>query len=431
MWSWRPAGDLPRVVEAGRVVGGTGAEPRGWHADPMASSHPTDQPSAPFPRCVPVLSDGVVTLRAHRRSDVDAIVEQTSDPEMVRWTSVPRPYRKADALRRLKAIKEGWESPTGTRHWAIEWTPEGENAPRYAGTVDLRPRAARVADIGFGLHPDARGEGLMARAVRLACQHAFVEGLGDGPIERVHWGAVVGNFASRRVAWATGFVQHGTIPRMAGPAYPTPDGRLEARDHWVASLAPRVPMVPQTRWLDVPVLEGEGIRLRPWRDDDADWSEPLDGPTHHMPAGAAPDDLTFDHWLLVRRERSADGTGIVWCIADAATDQPLGACLVFDNPGPMGDFGAELGYFLFPSARGRGAATMAGELAIEHAFAPRAEGGLGLTRLTAVTAGDNLASNAVLERLGFLRWGVEHETDLLPNGEHAHAFHWELLRSTR
>ncbi len=261
-----------------------------------------------FPSCVPVLTDGVVTLRAHRRSDVDAIVEASNDPEMVRWTTVPRPYRKADALRWLKVIREGWENG-GTQHWAIEWTPDGEDSPRYAGTVDLRPRAGRVAEIGFGLHPDARGEGLMSRAVRLACSHAFDEGLGEGPVERVHWSAVVGNFASWRVAWATGFVHHGTIPRMGGPAYPTEDGRLEARDHWVASLAPRAPMVPQTPWLEVPVLEGEGIRLRPWREDDGDYSEPLAGPSHHMPSGAAPDDLTFDHWLLVRRERSAHGRG--------------------------------------------------------------------------------------------------------------------------
>jgi RimJ/RimL family protein N-acetyltransferase len=379
---------------------------------------------------VPVLTDGVVTLRAHRRSDVDAVVEQCNDPETLRWTTVPRPYRKADALRWLAAVREGWEQG-GTRRWAVEWTPEGSAEPRYAGTVDLRPGPGRVAAIGFALHPDARGEGLMSRAVRLACSHAFEEGLGDGPVERVHWGAVVGNFASWRVAWAAGFVFHGTIPRMEGPVYPLPDGRVEARDHWVASLAPRAPMVPQTPWLEVPVLEGEGIRLRPWRDEDGDHAEPLAGPSHHMPAGAAPDDLTFDHWLLVRRERSAFGIGIVWCIADAVSDQPLGAMLLFDNPGPMGEVTAELGYFLFPSARGRGAATMGGELAIDHAFAPRSEGGLGLTRLSAQTAADNAASNAVLERLGFLRWGVEHETDRLPNGQYANAFHWELLASTR
>lgn len=383
-----------------------------------------------FPDCVPVLTDGVITLRAHRRADLDGIVEMCNDPDWIRWSTTPRPYRKADGLRWLKIVKANWESGS-TRRWAVEWTPEGEDEPRYAGTVDLVPCPGRVAILGYGLHPAARGEGLMARAVRLACSHAFDEGLGDGPIERIHWGAVTGNFASRRVAWSTGFTFHGTIPQMHGPSYPTPDGPPQALDHWVASLAPRVPMVPQTPWLDVPVLEGEGIRLRPWREDDAEHSEPVAGPSHHFPAGAAPDDLTFDHWLLTRREKAAEGTGIVWCIADAETDRPLGAMLVFDNHGPIREGGAELGYFLFPSARGRGAVTMGGELAIEHAFAPRADGGLGLTRLTAITATDNLASNAVLERLGFLRWGAEHETDLLPNGEFANAFHWELLASTR
>lgn len=397
----------------------------------MTPPAPTDGPTPRFPACVPVLTDGFVTLRAHRRSDVEAIVEQSTDPESVRWTSVPRPYRRADALRWLAAIKEGWQTPGGTKHWAVEWVPEGGTEPRYAGAVDLRPRAGRVAGVGFGLHPAARGQGVMSSAVRLACSYAFDEGLDGMPVERVHWAAVVGNFGSRRVAWATGFTFHGMIPRMEGPTYDDGAGGRVTKDHWVASLAPGVRMLPQTPWLEVPVLEGEAVRLRPWRESDADFSEPLTGPSHHFPTGAAPDDLTFDHWLLERRLRAASGEGVAWCIADRETDEPRGAVMVFERGTPLREPGAELGYFLFPSARGRGLATEAADLAADFAFRSRADGGLGLTRLSAVTAADNHASNAVLERVGFVRWGVEHETDRLPDGRFEDAFHWELLRSTR
>ena len=71
------------------------------------------RPDAPatHPAVVPVLTDGTVTLRAHRRADVDAIVELCNDPEMLRWTTVPRPYRKADALRFLAQVKEQWLAP--------------------------------------------------------------------------------------------------------------------------------------------------------------------------------------------------------------------------------------------------------------------------------------------------------------------------------
>ncbi|MEO7069271.1 MAG: GNAT family N-acetyltransferase [Nostocoides sp.] len=388
-------------------------------------------PAPSFPRIVPVLTDGTVTLRAHQRADVDAIVEQCADPESMAWTSVPRPYRKADALRFLALIREAWGRPDGNRYWAIEVADESTGAPVYAGTIDLRPRPGRIAEIGFGLHPAARGRGVMAAAVRLLAAYGFEEGLGDGSLDRIHWAARVGNFASRRVAWACGFVQHGTIPQMPGPTSAGPAGERVPCDHWVASLSRLAPMVPLTPWLDIPVIEDDGVRLRAWREDDIEHAEPLDGPSHHMPLGAAPSDLTFEYWLLVRRERAARGEGITWCIADARTDRPLGAVMVFDHGAPISEPGAELGYFLFPSARGRGVATAASDLAVDHAFAPKAKGGLGLSRLSAVTAADNVASNSVLERLGFVRWGVEHATDLLPDGTWENAYHWELLRSLR
>ena len=94
----------------------------------------------------------------------------------------------------------------------------------------------------------------------------------------------------------------------------------------------------------------------------------------------------------------------------------------------VGDAGAQTRHVLETI---KGVVTAAGDLAVEHAFTPRAMGGLGLSRLSALTAADNVASNSVLERLGFVRFGVEHATDLLPDGTWENAYHWELLRSER
>ncbi len=419
------------LMQAGTARGRWTAYRRRWQSGPVtraSRSRPTVAPAGPtaYPGIVPTLTDGVVTLRALRPKDADAVRELATDPDMQRWTTIPRYYRRADALRWCAVVRGQWEDPHGDRVWAIDWT-DAAGVTRFAGQVDLRPRPGRTAEIGYGLHPAARGEGVMARAVRLVAAHGFAEGIGDGPLVRIHWGAVVGNFPSRRVAWACGFTMHGTIPQ-SGPGYPGPDGTELARDHWYASLSPLAPMVPASRWLEVPVLEANGIRLRPWRDADASTTEPLANPGHHLPLGAAPDDLTFDHWLLERRERAARGEGITWCVADATSDAALGAVMVFSRGGPVSEPGAELGYFLYPSARGRGVATAAGDLAVEHAFAPRHAGGLGLSRLSAVTAADNHASNSVLERLGFVRWGIEHATDHLPDGTWENALHWELLR---
>ena len=111
----------------------------------------------------------------------------------------------------------------------------------------------------------------------------------------------------------------------------------------------------------------------------------------------------------------AKGSSVEWCIADPSTDRALGSVVLFSRHGPIDDV-AELGYQLFPSARGRGVAKAAARLAIAHALRPADEGGLGLRRLIAETAADNAASNAVLQAAGFTEFGREHAVDALPDG---------------
>jgi RimJ/RimL family protein N-acetyltransferase len=61
----------------------------------------------------------------------------------------------------------------------------------------------------------------------------------------------------------------------------------------------------------------------------------------------------------------------------------------------------EVGYWLYPHARGRGLAGRAVEALVEWAFAN------GVRRVEAVVRLENEASNRVLERLGFRREGVK------------------------
>ena len=167
----------------------------------------------PFPGCVPELTDGAVRLRAHRPEDAERIVEQSNDPESKRWTTVPRPYALEQAHEFLASIESGWLAADGIRHWAV--TDAADPDSRYLGTIDVRPRAGGVAGVGFGLHPQGRGQGLMAGAVRLVSRWWF----GEGGV-RVHWDAARGNFPSWRVAWGGGV----THPRRTPPAQPHPPG---------------------------------------------------------------------------------------------------------------------------------------------------------------------------------------------------------------
>jgi RimJ/RimL family protein N-acetyltransferase len=374
----------------------------------------------PFPGCVPELTDGVVRLRAHRPDDAEAIVEQSIDPESVRWTTVPRPYALEQAREFLAIIESGWLAEDGNRLWAI--SDAADPQARFLGTIDVRPIAGGAASIGYGLHPDGRGQGLMAGALRLVCRWWFEQGG-----VRMHWEAERGNFASWRVAWACGFTHHGTTPQASvDPAGGT------AIDMWRGSLGADDVMDPRTPWADPPLLTadgGNGILLRPWSDDDVTHLEGRDQPAHYMPARGVLDADTFSEWLLVRRERMSLGVAQSWCIADAESDAALGEVLVFVTEGTLEDDTAELGYQVLPSARGRGVATAAAQAVVEHAFTPRSDGGLGMRRLVAQTAEDNAASNAVLDRLGFTIWGRETAADVLPGGKAIDALHWELLRS--
>jgi RimJ/RimL family protein N-acetyltransferase len=60
----------------------------------------------------------------------------------------------------------------------------------------------------------------------------------------------------------------------------------------------------------------------------------------------------------------------------------------------------EIGYFVFPAARGRGAATTIARTLAEHAFS------VGVERVAAYVNVGNRASERVLERAGFTREGV-------------------------
>jgi RimJ/RimL family protein N-acetyltransferase len=85
---------------------------------------------------------------------------------------------------------------------------------------------------------------------------------------------------------------------------------------------------------------------------------------------------------------------------------------------------AEIGYVFFPPGRGQGYATRAVRLVAGWVF------GLGVGRLQARTSLDNVASERVLERVGFQREGVARSGFVLPvSGEWLDTTMWSLLPS--
>jgi ribosomal-protein-alanine N-acetyltransferase len=367
-----------------------------------------------WPLNVPVLSDGVVTIRAHVPTDIDAMLEMAVDPDMVRWTGIPTPQTRAMSEQfAFTVLPRGWEDGSH-RGWAIE-AVDDDGRSRFAGNVDIRQRP--IADIGFALHPWARGRGVMARAVRLAVDWALIE----GGVEIVHWRSHVGNEASLRVAYATGFSLHGLTPGILHE-------RGQVLDAWTGSFRFGDAPVPRTRWAEATVLESDRLRLRPFRDTDIPriveaCSDPVSQrflaglPQPYTPAVAR----TYVHDCIWQ---AAIGAKATWAVADRDSDELLGNIAVMDMLGINPDSG-EIGYWTHPDARGRGVMTEATRLVVRHALDAD---GLDRRRLVLYAATDNPASNAVAVAAGYSYYGTQRAAERLGDGSYDDLRGYELLR---
>lgn len=166
------------------------------------------------------LTDGVVRLRVPDAADVDRVTTLCQDPAIQEWTTVPRPYGRPDAEGFLtRIVPEGWAQGA---QW--NWSVRRADDDALVGMVGLARRDDAAAELGYWLAPEARGRGLMGRAVGLVVATAF-DRLG---LDRLTWRAFVGNGPSRRVAERAGF-------RVAEGWQPG-DHRGTPRDEWHGEL---------------------------------------------------------------------------------------------------------------------------------------------------------------------------------------------------
>lgn len=178
------------------------------------------------------LHDDVVHLSTPVLADAEAIARICQDPEIAAWTTVPSPYTREHA--------EGFVTDWAARGWAegreCTWAIRHEGA--LVGMIGLALRPPGSAEIGYWLAPQARGHGLMGRAVRLVLDLAFDPAGLD--LDQVEWHAFAGNWASWRTAWRAGFRFEGAVRLGAHQ-------RDRRRDDWVGTLLrgdPREPVAP-------------------------------------------------------------------------------------------------------------------------------------------------------------------------------------------
>lgn len=153
---------------------------------------------------LPTLTDGLVTLRAKRPEDADAITAACQDPEIPRWTLVPSQYTRAHAV-----------------EWITQSAADPRSADFLATDADDRllgsfavmeiDRKRDYGEIGYWVAAEARGRGVATRAVLLLRDWAAAA-LGLSELEIL---ADPENLGSRRVAERAGFTEIGE--RRANP----------------------------------------------------------------------------------------------------------------------------------------------------------------------------------------------------------------------
>lgn len=152
----------------------------------------------------PTLTDGTVTLRPWRDSDVDEAIDG-HDEEIAHWFGFPvvTPSREA-----MTGAIERWRNAYDRDRSVASFVIEHKGV--IAGSVEVQRASETHGELSWVVYAGHRGRGLAARAVRILADWAMTEvnqgGLGLGRVEAF---VEPGNAASLRVAARAGLRREG------------------------------------------------------------------------------------------------------------------------------------------------------------------------------------------------------------------------------
>lgn len=135
-------------------------------------------------------------------ADLARLHEDGQDADTRRWVNVRRPYTLEAAREELTEIIGWWGDPAAPFPLVIADVADDA----YLGIVILfADRPSGIVELGYGVHPSARGRGIGCRGVVLATAWAF--GALDAP--RVEARTDPANLASQRLLEKAGFIPEG------------------------------------------------------------------------------------------------------------------------------------------------------------------------------------------------------------------------------
>jgi len=184
-----------------------------------------------------IRGDGL-SLRVPVAGDRERWLELLHDPEQLRY-GMPAFVPVADSFEQLDArVTEATDRFEALQPGTLA-VVAADDPDHFLGTVGWNfhlPPLLRIADIGYAVHPDARGQGVATRAIRTLTRWLTEDP--DGPrLARVQLDHSVENNASCRAALAAGFeregVRRGYLP-LRDPEAPDGSRRHDVCLHGVA-----------------------------------------------------------------------------------------------------------------------------------------------------------------------------------------------------
>jgi RimJ/RimL family protein N-acetyltransferase len=350
-----------------------------------------------------------VVLRPGRDSDIPDLVTSCNDPVAQRFVpSLPSPYAPAHARDWIKVSRAG----AGDQ---VECVFADPSTDRLLGVGGFQVRREATAEIGYWVAPWARGHGVATAGARALVSKAFAAG-----VERVYLRNEFENTASQRVALGAGFTREGV--ERGGGANRGGQGRhdLIVWARLITDSQPKPRLLP-----DLPSgqLTDGVITLRAMGVEDTDNTFTLRTVPDVMATSVPP---TRPDLESVRRTCARSGAGwlageradlTIW---DAATGAYAGEIGLYYWEPPTQQ--AMIGYSLMPAWRGRGYATRAANLVATWAFDQ-----CRIARLIAGTNPENLGSQGVLQRAGFVREGLQRSRLPGPDGTRIDDVLWARL----
>jgi len=150
------------------------------------------------------IADQAIRIRLRAESDEPAMVAALQDPEIPRWTRGPENYDERDAAEWTVERRRQQQAGDGL-HLVIA----DAETDRFLGAIGVHDidRAAGRCNIGYYLAREARGRGVMTRAVLLLSRWAF----DTLPVDRLEITIQPENCASRAVAERAGYTFEGVL----------------------------------------------------------------------------------------------------------------------------------------------------------------------------------------------------------------------------